>query len=405
MPTYQYVCTECGGQLEAVQKFTDDPLTVHEDCGGRLRKVFSPVGIVFKGSGFYRTDSRSSGSSATRRRPPSRRRSTDRGPRTSGSRTALQGERSTESVVVSSSGSLRPSSAAEWPRPRAASSLRQLLGREGRLSRHGRGRGHRGHRRVGVLRVPDRRRGGAGRDPVRRAERGGARRRGRAAAGWPSCRGTASDHRFPPHKIPYRANLWALRALGVRRILAPSAVGSLTTSYGPGTLVVPDQLVDRTTGRVQTLLRRVRGARAVRRPVLPVGPGARDRSRAAGGLGAGRVGHARGHRRPAVLHPRGVAVVRRAGLDADRDDRAPRGGARPRAGPLLHDAGAGHRHRRRRRGGRRGDPGRGVRGLRQEHHAGSASWWRRSSRPFPAEREDDLCAHALDGIRLPIDLP
>jgi putative FmdB family regulatory protein len=64
MPTYQYVCTECGGELEAVQKFTDDPLTVHDDCGGRLRKVFSPVGIVFKGSGFYRTDSRS-GSSAS----------------------------------------------------------------------------------------------------------------------------------------------------------------------------------------------------------------------------------------------------------------------------------------------------------------------------------------------------
>ena len=60
MPTYQYACTECGGQLEAVQKFTDEPLTVHEDCGGRLRKVFSPVGIVFKGSGFYRTDSRGS---------------------------------------------------------------------------------------------------------------------------------------------------------------------------------------------------------------------------------------------------------------------------------------------------------------------------------------------------------
>ena len=62
MPTYQYVCTECGGQLEAVQKFTDEALTVHDDCGGRLRKVFSPVGIVFKGSGFYRTDSRSGGS-------------------------------------------------------------------------------------------------------------------------------------------------------------------------------------------------------------------------------------------------------------------------------------------------------------------------------------------------------
>jgi 5'-methylthioadenosine phosphorylase len=60
------------------------------------------------------------------------------------------------------------------------------------------------------------------------------------------------DHRFPPHKIPYRANMWALRSLGVRRVLAPSAVGSLTPSYGPGTLVIPDQLVDRTRNRIQT---------------------------------------------------------------------------------------------------------------------------------------------------------
>ena len=60
------------------------------------------------------------------------------------------------------------------------------------------------------------------------------------------------DHRFPPHKIPYRANMWALRSLGVRRVLAPTAVGSLTSSYGPGTLVLPDQLVDRTRTRDQT---------------------------------------------------------------------------------------------------------------------------------------------------------
>ena len=59
MPTYQYVCTECGEPLEKVQKFSDDPLTVCPNCSGRLRKVFSPVGIVFKGSGFYRNDSRS----------------------------------------------------------------------------------------------------------------------------------------------------------------------------------------------------------------------------------------------------------------------------------------------------------------------------------------------------------
>jgi len=60
------------------------------------------------------------------------------------------------------------------------------------------------------------------------------------------------DHRFPPHKIPYRANLWALRSLGVRQVLAPSAVGSLTMDLQPGTLIVPDQLVDRTIGREQT---------------------------------------------------------------------------------------------------------------------------------------------------------
>ena len=60
------------------------------------------------------------------------------------------------------------------------------------------------------------------------------------------------DHQFPPHRIPYRANLWALRALGVRQVLAPSAVGALTPAYQPGTLVIPDQLVDRTRSREQT---------------------------------------------------------------------------------------------------------------------------------------------------------
>ena len=62
MPTYQYACTDCGDKSEVVQRFTDDPLTVCSACGGKLRKVFSPVGIVFKGSGFYRTDSRNGSS-------------------------------------------------------------------------------------------------------------------------------------------------------------------------------------------------------------------------------------------------------------------------------------------------------------------------------------------------------
>ncbi|MET7359121.1 FmdB family zinc ribbon protein [Streptomyces sp. NPDC005562] len=65
MPTYQYQCTECGEGLEAVQKFTDDALTECPNCNGRLKKVFSAVGIVFKGSGFYRNDSRGSSSSST----------------------------------------------------------------------------------------------------------------------------------------------------------------------------------------------------------------------------------------------------------------------------------------------------------------------------------------------------
>lgn len=63
MPTYQYQCTDCREDLEAVQKFSDDALTVCPSCDGRLRKVFSAVGVVFKGSGFYRTDSRGSSSS------------------------------------------------------------------------------------------------------------------------------------------------------------------------------------------------------------------------------------------------------------------------------------------------------------------------------------------------------
>ncbi|MEU4214693.1 S-methyl-5'-thioadenosine phosphorylase [Actinoplanes sp. NPDC026623] len=81
-------------------------------------------------------------------------------------------------------------------------------------------------------------------DPITVAEIGGRRvaflpRHGR-------------DHRFPPHRIPYRANLWALRSLGVRQIIAPCAVGGLLPELGPGTFVVPDQLIDRTSGREQT---------------------------------------------------------------------------------------------------------------------------------------------------------
>ena len=64
MPTYQYACTECGHSFDIVQSFSEDSLSVCPECGGRLRKVFNAVGVVFKGSGFYRTDSRGKTSSS-----------------------------------------------------------------------------------------------------------------------------------------------------------------------------------------------------------------------------------------------------------------------------------------------------------------------------------------------------
>src|SRR3954466_847828 len=66
MPTYEYACKSCGEHLEVVQSFKDDPLRVCPNCDGELRKVFSPIGITFKGSGFYKTDSRSSSSTSSK---------------------------------------------------------------------------------------------------------------------------------------------------------------------------------------------------------------------------------------------------------------------------------------------------------------------------------------------------
>ena len=251
MPTYQYTCTECGEPVEAVQKFTDAPLTVCAACGGRLRKVFSPVGIVFKGSGFYRTDSRNgsrAADAAAKDKP-----SGDSSAKTPSTESAANGRRFGGQV------------GRQEVRVGARPGQVVILEREGRLTGHGRpGDAHAGGlmessplASIAVV-------GGSGfyefledaeqvkvdtpfgapSDPVTVGEVSGRRvaflpRHGR-------------DHRFPPHKIPYRANMWALRSIGVRRVLAPTAVGSLTASYGPGTLVIPDQLVDRTRTREAT---------------------------------------------------------------------------------------------------------------------------------------------------------
>jgi len=69
MPTYEYACKDCGEHLEVVQSFKDEPLTECPNCGGSLRKVFGSIGIAFKGSGFYKTDSRSGSKSGKHKEP------------------------------------------------------------------------------------------------------------------------------------------------------------------------------------------------------------------------------------------------------------------------------------------------------------------------------------------------
>lgn len=112
MPTYQYQCTECGEALEVVQKFTDDALTVCPNCEGKLRKVFSAVGIVFKGSGFYRTDSRAGSSSST---PASSSAKPDGASSSSSTSTPSTSSTSSSSSSSSSSGSSSSGSSSTSP--------------------------------------------------------------------------------------------------------------------------------------------------------------------------------------------------------------------------------------------------------------------------------------------------
>jgi len=98
VPTYQYACTECGHAFEQFQSFSEDALTVCPSCSGKLRKVYNAVGVVFKGSGFYRTDSRGSSSSTT--------------PATTGSSSSSDSSSSGSSGSSSSGGSTTTAAAA-----------------------------------------------------------------------------------------------------------------------------------------------------------------------------------------------------------------------------------------------------------------------------------------------------
>ena len=112
MPTYSYACTECDNRFDAVQAFTDDALTTCPQCSGRLRKLFNSVGVVFKGSGFYRTDSRESGGK-TAKSDSSTSESTS---------SAAKPEKSSDSSSSSGSGSTPSTSSSTSSAPAAASS-------------------------------------------------------------------------------------------------------------------------------------------------------------------------------------------------------------------------------------------------------------------------------------------
>ena len=101
MPTYSYACTDCSNRFDAVQAFSDDALTTCPKCSGRLRKLFNSVGVVFKGSGFYRTDSRESAKS-----------STNGSAKSSESTTASSSEKSSANGSSSGSTSSAPAAAA-----------------------------------------------------------------------------------------------------------------------------------------------------------------------------------------------------------------------------------------------------------------------------------------------------
>ncbi len=212
------------------------------------------------------------------------------------------------------------------------------------------------------------------------------------------------DHRFPPHKIPYRANMWALRSLGVRRVLAPTAVGSLTPAYGPGTLVIPDQLVDRTRTRAATYFDEGACHVPFADPYCPsVRPVAIATAREQGWVPAssGTLVVIEGPRFSSRAESQwfaaqGWTLVGMTGYPEAVLARELALCYTPLA--LVTDLDAGV------------EEGEGVTQAEVfEVFAANIKRLRdlvaRIITALPADREDDLCAHALDGITLPFDLP
>ncbi len=214
------------------------------------------------------------------------------------------------------------------------------------------------------------------------------------------------DHRFPPHRVNYRANIWALRALGVRQVLAPCAVGSLKADQGPGTIVVPDQVVDRTWGRPHTYVDEIGAVAHVAfadpycphgRPVAVAAANARGLPVADGGTLVVVNGPRFSTRAESLWHAaQGWSVVGMTGL--------PEGALARELGlcytaiALVTDLDAGLEH---------GDGVTHNEVLRvfAANIAGVRDVVLDAVAALPAPEVDCTCRHATDGQRLPIPLP
>ena len=200
------------------------------------------------------------------------------------------------------------------------------------------------------------------------------------------------DHSLPPHMINYRANLWAMKELGVTQIIGPNACGSLQPDVEPGHFVICDQFVDRTWGRKDTfydgpITTHVSSAD-------PYCPTMRQ-------VAIDQAADARHHRAPdrhrrrdpgsALLDSLRVEVVRLAGLGGHQHDPVPRGLSRSRTRDLLREHLADHRSRRWRRGRRAGLQRRGHSRVQREQQQGQGSHLRDDSRA--ARRRATACAH------------
>ena len=188
-------------------------------------------------------------------------------------------------------------------------------------------------------------------------------------------------HEYPPHRINYRANLWALRSLGVRQVLAPCAVGGLRSEVAPGDLVVPDQLVDRTSGRERTYVERGAVHLPFADPYCPRLSAAL--AEPAGVRRGGTMVVIDGPRFSTRAESQDYAVAR---LDAHQHDRGAGGRPGPRAADVPGHHRPGHRHGR--RGGAR--PGRAaagrLRAVRGEHRTPQGTARRRHRRPAGPRR-------------------